>query len=247
MTTLRRYIRSGRLSAEKTPGRYGPEYTISLVALEDAGVREMAETGSNGHTGSDASIPASPTTALSSRSSPSPQVPASRGQIPAERLLREMVPIDLFRELSMKHEQLLVQYGMVRVGGQKMLEYKGESERLAEALRNAEETLRTERDRYARETGFLKKHLRQAELEIEERNQELATLRDKARMLELLSRNAITTESIERQFLQVFDKRRELEELAATSSDERRRKMAALDEVLKSGFQTHPDEPTTDQ
>ena len=158
-----------------------------------------------------------------------------------------MIPIDLFRELSMKHEQLLVQYGMVRVGGQKMLEYKVEAERLSQALRIAEDTARADRDRYAREVGFLKKHLRQAELEIEERNQELSTLREKVRMLELLSRNAITTESIERQFLQVFDKRRELEEITATSSDERRRKMAALDELLKSGFHSHTDEPSTDQ
>jgi hypothetical protein len=66
-------------------------------------------------------------------------------------------------------------------------------------------------------------------------------------MLELLSRNAITTESIERQFLQVFDKRREMEEIAASSSDERQQKMAALDELLRSGFRSRSNEPPTDQ
>lgn len=245
MTTLRRYVRSGRLVAEKTPGRYGPEYTVSSIALAEAGVRETAEPAGNGHAATEGTIPMTTGIALSGRN---PQPPAtSRGQFHPEDLLREMIPIDLFRELSMKHEQLLVQYGMVRVGGQKMLEYKVEAERLAEALRSTEEGARSERERYAREVGFLKKHLRQAELEIEERNQELAALREKVRMLELLSRNAITTESIERQFLQVFDKRRELEEIAATSSDERRRKMEALDELLQSGFRARPDEPTTDQ
>jgi chromosome segregation ATPase len=147
----------------------------------------------------------------------------------------------------MKHEQLLVQYGMVRVGGQKMMEYKIESEQLADRLRESEATARSERDHYDRELGFLKKHLRQAELEIEGKNQEIAALREKVRMLELISRNAITNESIEHQFFQVFDKRLELEEMEATSSDERRRKMAALDELLKSGFRARPDEDPTDQ
>jgi hypothetical protein len=144
----------------------------------------------------------------------------------------------------MKHEQLLVQYGMVRVGGQRLMEFKAQAEELAETLHRTEETARLERERFEGEEGFLRKHVRQAELEIEEKNQEIATLREKVKILELISRNAITTESIEQQFLQVYDKRRELGELAAASSDDRRRKLAALEELLKSGLHLPLREPT---
>ena len=164
-----------------------------------------------------------------------------------ETMLREVVPVDLYRELAMKHEQLLVQYGMVRVGGQKLMEFKADAERLEEEIGEVRDAAKAERDRFAQEVGFLKKHLRQAELEIEERNQELSELREKVRVLELISRNAIMTESIEHQFLQVLDQRRALEEVQATSSDERRRKMAELDELVKAGFRPKPGDAPTDQ
>src|SRR5439155_22390836 len=110
-------------------------------------------------------------------------------------------------------------------------------ERLGELLKETESASRSEVERSARDISFLKKHLREAELEIETKNQEIAELRERVRMLELLSRNAITNESIEQQFMKVFDKKLELEEMeAATSSDDRRRKMAALDDLLRSGF-----------
>ena len=67
---------------------------------------------------------------------------------------------------------------------------------------------------------------------------------EKLRVLELITRNAITTESIEHQFTQVFDKRREIGEMTASSVDERRRKLAALDEVLKTGFRVSSREST---
>ena len=246
ITTLRRYIRSGRLAADKTPGRYGPEYTISIPALEQAGVRAFAEPASA--RGADASAPApqgaSETRALALAG------PSAREMVPSgisEAFLREMIPIDLFRELSMKHEQLLVQYGMVRVGGQRMMEYKLEAERLGDALRLAESGAREESERTSREITFLKKHLREAELEIETKNQDIAALRERVRMLELLNRNAITNESIEQQFMKVFDKRLELEEMEASSSDDRRRKMAALDDLLRSGFRVRPGDEPTDQ
>ena len=38
VTTLRRYIRAGRLAARKRPGRFGPEYFVSEPALSDAGL-----------------------------------------------------------------------------------------------------------------------------------------------------------------------------------------------------------------
>ena len=37
VTTLRRYIRSGRLRADKLPGRFGPEYFVTAEQLEAAG------------------------------------------------------------------------------------------------------------------------------------------------------------------------------------------------------------------
>jgi len=248
VTTLRRYIRSGRLAAEKTPGRYGPEYTVSLTALEQAGATASEGSGTNGRLGREGLAGESSDGSASGSMTPprSPSSLTARSFAP-ELLFREMIPIDLFRELSMKHEQLLVQYGMVRVGGQRMMEYKIEAERLTESLRQAAETAGAERERYVHEVGFLNKHLREAELEIEGKNQEIASLQQKIRILEVISRNAITTESIEHQFLQVFDKRREMEELAATSSDERRRKLAALDEMLKLGFRLRPDPEPTDQ
>lgn len=176
------------------------------------------------------------------------QLPAvPRGAWVPETMLREVIPVDLFRELSMKHEQLLVQYGMVRVGGQKLMEYKAEAEKLEEQLRDAREAAKAERDRFAQEIGFLKRHLRQAELEIEERNQQIQELREKTRVLELVSRNAITTESIEHQFQQVLDRRLAIEEVEAASGDERRRRLAELDEIVKSGFRPRPDETPTDQ
>ena len=243
ITTLRRYIRSGKLIAGKSPGRYGPEYIISPDCLEQAGIK----TGERATDGGRAKEPdgAPPAGALNVRGPHAePVKPSTAGAFVPENLLREMIPIDLYRELSMKHEQLLVQYGMVRVGGQRLMEFKAQAEQVADTLRRTEEAALVERERYERDAGFLKKHLRQAELEIEEKNQEIFELREKLKILELISRNAITTESIEQQFLQVFDKRRQLEELTATSSDERRRKLAALDELLRSGFRVPPPEPT---
>lgn len=247
VTTLRRYIRSGRLTAEKTPGRYGPEYTIAISALEQAGVRPIAPSTS----GRDAEAPATGASGAAESRSLALSAPVAGESLPSvgfsEAFFREMIPIDLFRELSMKHEQLLVQYGMVRVGGQRMMEYKVEAERLAEALRASETGARQDAEKAGHEIGFLKKHLREAELEIETKNQEIAGLRERVRMLELLNRNAITTESIEQQFMKVFDKRLELEEMEASSSDDRRRKMAAQDDLLKSGFRVRPGEEPTDQ
>jgi hypothetical protein len=246
ITTLRRYIRSGRLDAEKTPGRYGPEYTISTSALERAGVRTIAAAGAVRGMAAQPDPDAPQDTRSMTLAGSSTRDGAPLAGF-SEAFLREMIPIDLFRELSMKHEQLLVQYGMVRVGGQRMMEYKLEAERLGDALRAAETEVREGAEKTDRETGFLKKHLREAELEIEAKNQEIAALRERVRMLELLNRNAITNESIEQQFTRVFDKRLELEGMEASSSDDRRRKMAALDEMLRSGFRNRPAEEPTDQ
>jgi len=220
---------------------------ISTSALERAGVRTVAMTGAaRGAATSQSGSDAAPDTRTVALAGSSPRDGASLAGL-SESFFREMIPIDLFRELSMKHEQLLVQYGMVRVGGQRMMEYKLEAERLAEAVRAAEAAAHEGIEKGDREIGFLKKHLREAELEIESKNQEIAGLRERVRMLELLNRNAITSESIEQQYTKVFDKRLELEEMEASSSDERRRKMAALDDLLRSGFRIRSAEEPTDQ
>lgn len=242
ITTLRRYIRSGKIQAEKSPGRYGPEYCVSIESLELAGIPSGNGAGALARTRDGER--AAGTAALEGGGSFPVSASAAPASFVSEAFLREMIPIELYRELSMKHEQLLVQYGMVRVGGQRLMEYKAEAEQLAETLRRTEEQATSERERHERDSGFLRKHMRQAELEIEEKNQLIAELQEKIRILELLSRNAITTESIEEQFIQVFDKRRELEELTTSSSDERRRKLAAFDELLKSGFRLPPREST---
>ena len=48
----------------------------------------------------------------------------------------DVVPLSLYNELLMKHEQILVQYGMIRAGGQKLLEYKADAESKAEEIRD---------------------------------------------------------------------------------------------------------------
>ena len=61
------------------------------------------------------------------------------------------------------------------------------------------------KDKLQRERSDLKRRLREAELELEGRRLQIAALREKVRALEMLTRNAVTTETIERQFLDVVD------------------------------------------
>ena len=239
VTTLRRYVRAGRLRAEMTPGRFGPEYTLDDTALGEAGLPIS---------GVDPGRPRAGTRTALAPTGASPRsrewVDGSRlnGTRPIEELLKEFVPADLYRELAMKHEQLLVQYGMIRAGGQRLFEIREEAERASEELRRAQEHQKELQDRSSREIGFLRQHLRQAELEIEQRNMELLTLREKVRILELMTRNAITTESIEKQFLQIFEKEREIDAMLASAfqdestpdavAEQRRRALQTLDRWL---------------
>jgi hypothetical protein len=239
VTTLRRYVRAGRLRAEMTPGRFGPEYTLDETALGEAGLPVSGADPGRPRAGSRTAL--APTGA-------SPRgrewVDASRvnGTRPIEELLKEFVPADLYRELSMKHEQLLVQYGMIRASGQRLFEIREEAERASEELRQAQDRQKELQDRSSREIGFLRQHLRQAELEIEQRNMELLALREKVRILELMTRNAITTESIEKQFLQIFEKEREIDAMLASAfhdestpdavAEQRRRALQTLDRWL---------------
>ena len=189
VTTLRRYIRSGRLRADKTHGRYGPEYLIDQEALSAAGLRADALVGAPG------SAPAF----VTSFDSP----------------LREYVPASLYQELQMKHEQLLVQYGMVRAGGLRLMELRGQMEDRERAVSTSEAELVAVKDRAARETALLRRRLRETELELEGRSLEVAALREKLRTIERLHPEAQAGNAIEQQIADVAEQRRRVERLQA--------------------------------
>jgi hypothetical protein len=113
----------------------------------------------------------------------------------------------------MKHEQLLVQYGMVRVGGARLYELKAEAEQRAAELGRVRGALRAAEKAHAESLAELRARLRRAELALQERETLIASLENKIRSLELVTRNAVTSESIEKRFLEVLDKEREVESL----------------------------------
>ena len=207
VTTLRRYIRSGRLHADKLPGRFGPEYFVTAEQLKTAGL-DAADPGS---------VPSAPArhdsagSAMVARSASS----LSLASAPLDRVFRDSVPVFLFQDLQLKHEQLLVQYGMVRAGGLRVLEMQTELEARRRQIEDAQaENLRV-KERLAREAGDLRKRLREAELELEGRRIEAAALREKVRGLEMLTRNSVTNEEIDRQFSDVMEQMRRVDRLTA--------------------------------
>jgi hypothetical protein len=205
VTTLRRYIRSGRLAADKLPGRFGPEYFVTVEQLETAGLdRTDSATAST-----DAKSPDRAGSALVASSD------ASRSSAPLERVLRDSVPVFLFQDLQLKHEQLLVQYGMVRAGGLRVLEMQAELESRRREIEDAQAENTRVKERLAREAGDLRKRLREAELELEGRRIEAAALREKVRGLEMLTRNNVTNEEIDRQFSDVMAQMRRVDRLTA--------------------------------
>ncbi len=205
VTTLRRYIRSGRLSAEKLPGRFGPEYFVTSEQLATAGL-DAAE--SSPAEAERAEAPLAPAAAH-------PGGALSLASPPLERVLRESVPVFLFQDLQLKHEQLLVQYGMVRAGGLRVLEMQAELETRRRQIEDAQAENTRVKERLAREAGELRKRLREAELELEGRRIEAAALREKVRGLEMLTRNTVTNEAIDRQFSDVMDQMRRVDRMAA--------------------------------
>ncbi len=180
-TTLRRYIKSGRLRARLIPGRYGPEY---VVTEDDLGAARLLE-------GIDAGLEV---TSSSTAHSGLP-VTATLGA--------DAVPGLMYRELMMKHEQLLVQYGMLRVSGQQLYELRQEAERRAREAEEATAELSRIRDRHAREIGELKARQRQAELTVAEKDEEVRQLRSQILRTEIAQRNAQTAQSIDSQFARV--------------------------------------------
>ncbi|HJQ98462.1 MAG TPA: hypothetical protein VJ826_09115 [Candidatus Polarisedimenticolaceae bacterium] len=201
VTTLRRYIRAGRLQAQKAPGRFGPEYFVTEEDLTTAGLPPLAA--------SSGQALATPARSTALRVGAEPPTPA------LERVLRESVPVTLFQDLQMKHEQLLVQYGMVRAGGLRVLEMQAELDARRRQIEESQaETVRV-KERLASEAGELRRRLREAELELEGRRVEAAALREKVRGLEMLTRNTVTNEQIDRQFDDVMDQMRRVERLTA--------------------------------
>jgi excisionase family DNA binding protein len=158
--TIRRYIRSGRLKAEKDIGKFGEEYRIQRDDLLALGF-----------------TPAEPVDGT-----PAPLVRASSAAIALAP--QDAVPVSLYNELLMKHEQILVQYGMIRAGGQKLLEYKADSEAKAEELRRAQERFQALRQRALQEITLLRKRVREMEIRVEERNIELTLLKEQVKRLE---------------------------------------------------------------
>jgi hypothetical protein len=199
VTTLRRYIRSGELLADKLPGRFGPEYFVTLEQLAAAGLDAPGT----------APVPTTSHLVARSPSLPSPVT------APLDRVLRETVPISLFQDLQLKHEQLLVQYGMVRAGGLRVLDMQAELETRRRQIEDAQAENSRVKERLAREAGELRKRLREAELELEGRRVEAAALREKVRGLEMLTRNRVTNEEIDRQFSDVMEQMRRVDRLTA--------------------------------
>ena len=209
ITTLRRYIRSGRLHAEKRYGRYGPEYYVSLQDLVDAGLEPDDGSRADG-------LPArqSPSSALR------PSAPAPAAEWPGP----DRVPLSLYQDLHMKHEQLLVQYGMVRAGGLRVMELQAELESRQRKLEQAQASATRLRRQLEEGTNALNDQLQQARQELEGRNLEIAALQEKVRALEMMTRNAVTNEAIDKQFRQILDQTQRVETMKSRAkwSAERR-------------------------
>ncbi len=187
-TTLRRYIKSSRLRARLVPGRYGPEYAVTEDDLAAAGVPlRDADPGA-------AAPPALAPT----------QSPARPSAALVQAVQHDLVPGILYRELLMKHEQLLVQYGMLRVSGQRVYETRTEAEERAIDARAEAAELARLRDEHAREIEDLKADLRRAELEIAARDDELRESERTVRRLEMELRNVRRADRIDRRYAEAI-------------------------------------------
>jgi excisionase family DNA binding protein len=187
--TVRRYIRSGRLKADKEIGKFGEEYKIrreDLLALGFSADQELPV----------------PVTAAA---------PAVRETAPKE----VMVPSSLYNELFLKHEQLLVQYGMIRAGGQKLFEYKAIAETREDDLRKAEDRYQALRSRALKEIQFLRKHLREAEIEVEEHNIEITLMQEKMKRLEAAAAHAATVDTFDKSLVEIRQKERQIAQIEA--------------------------------
>lgn len=202
--TIRRYIRSGRLRAGKDVGKFGEEYHIEREDLLALGFSPTEAT-------------APPETGLTRAPSPLPAPAAA----PIDG-----VPLALYNELLMKHEQMLVQYGMIRAGGQKLYEYKADAEAKAEEIERQNERYQVLRQRALKEIGLLRKRLREMEIQLQEKDIEITLLRDKARRLEGPAPGRSPVEAFEAGLVEVRQKQQAVAELLA---DDPRRTAAGSD------------------
>jgi len=199
VTTLRRYIRSGRLHAEKRDGRFGPEYYVALEDLVEAGLDPDAHRRRS---------------SLASRPAAADRLPA-----PAAPTAAEGVPLSLYQELLMKHEQLLVQYGMLRAGASRETERDPLVETANRLLAGEEAS-----GRRKAETRSLRTELDAARKELDGKDLEIAALQEKVKALEMMTRNSVTNEAIDEQFRQVREQSRKVDALRSRrewSPDER--------------------------
>jgi hypothetical protein len=193
ITTLRRYIRSGRLHAEKRYGRFGPEYYVSAHDLSDAGLEPVP----GGRDRSAAAPPRDPDTRLVAS--------AEAGGREPQAWFRDFVPLTLYQELQMKHEQLLVQYGMLRAGGLRAMQPRSDLQAKQRSLAAARDGLERSEKRHEQERSQLREQLRAAELELAGRRLEIDALQQKVKTLEMMTRNAVTNESLDDQLRKLYE------------------------------------------
>ncbi len=96
------------------------------------------------------------------------------------------------------------------------IEYKAEADSRVEDLRRAEERYQRLRSRAVREIGFLRKRLRQAESQVEERKIEITLMQEKLNRLEMAAAGAATHEGFETRIGEIRDKERTIAELSHT-------------------------------
>jgi DNA repair exonuclease SbcCD ATPase subunit len=209
------------MHAEKRYGRFGPEYFVSEQDLADAGLdsepRERVE----------ALTPAAP-----------PRKELTRLEETLQnQLLREIVPLSLYQDLQMKHEQLLVQYGMVRAGGLRVMELRADLESKEKQLEESEVAVARLSQRQEQELSRLKRKLREAHLELEARRLEIDAMQEKIKALEMLTRNAITNEAIDHQVRRLAEQTRRVDDLHAER---------AWDGAQEPPRKPRPDDPPTD-
>lgn len=168
--TVRRYIKQGRIQAVKVEGKFGEEYRIEERHLEL--LRQAAS-----------SAPA--TQVIASREVRRPVSRVASGEA-LDHPLRNFVHLSVYNELMMKHEQLLVQFGMIRASGQKLLDFKAELDLKNDEIKQKNQEIQELKRRIIKEVDFLTRHLREAEIEIEEKNFQITVLKEKVRNLELI-------------------------------------------------------------
>jgi len=190
--TIRRYIKSGRLPAGKEQGKFGVEFRIREEDLQTLGV-----------------VPGESLSVCEPARAPM----AARDLV--QEISQRYVPRELYSELVMKHERLLVQYGMVRAGGQKLMEIRAESEMKDTLLTEREREIREIRERSEKEIGFLQNHLRQAEIEIEDRNIEVSLLQEKVRRLEMAAAGASAVRSFDEEVRSVREQEARVAEMSS--------------------------------